>query len=512
MSADDKKKNLPEGDGLAELLDAFGGYDNDIDTEEPVPEMEAELNEEYSADEIAIFLPEVPLGGVEPLTEESEPQKEETDDAETQSTSDDVQEEVADELIRESANNTNKKKKKNKNKNKGNDKDKPVARAEVPIEEEVSFAVEEVTFAADDVSVAEAEVPVSEPEVPVEKPKEEKKQDKTKDKKKDTGNEKSKKEKKSDKKADGKTDKKTQKPEKTKKPNHESKENEEAKPVSPVRLVVVLTVICATIALLLATVNHFTAEKIAGNNAAAMLSSIRDIFDESVEARPVDVPKGSDMTSLYLVIKDGGVCGYAASVAPTGFGGPVNLMVGVDSSDTIVGVRVVSHSETPGLGSRVGGNDFLSQFSGKKTDATVDAISGATISSKAVMTGVKSVDNGGVVLADYAAEQNMQVISYENGASAVGSESALPEVSEPENTVEPPVTDPVTAAPVIETEQGAPVVSKGDNPVENIVNPPDNIDMDIYAEYSQVTTEYETLTTEPESTESAVSEPVVTTP
>jgi electron transport complex protein RnfG len=79
----------------------------------------------------------------------------------------------------------------------------------------------------------------------------------------------------------------------------------------------------------------------------------------------------------------------------TGFGGPVGLMVGINlDTDAIVDVRVTTHSETPGIGSRAKDNlSFVSQFSGKGLDTNfavkadggaIDAMSGATVTSKAV--------------------------------------------------------------------------------------------------------------------------------
>lgn len=79
----------------------------------------------------------------------------------------------------------------------------------------------------------------------------------------------------------------------------------------------------------------------------------------------------------------------------SGFGGPVGLMVGIRlDTDSIVDVRVTTHSETPGIGSRAKENlSFVSQFSGKKLDTNfsvkadggaIDAMSGATVTSKAV--------------------------------------------------------------------------------------------------------------------------------
>ena len=79
----------------------------------------------------------------------------------------------------------------------------------------------------------------------------------------------------------------------------------------------------------------------------------------------------------------------------SGFGGSIGLMMGINlDTDTLIGVRVTTHSETPGIGSRAKDNlSFVSQFSGKGLDTNfavkadggaIDAMSGATVTSKAV--------------------------------------------------------------------------------------------------------------------------------
>lgn len=273
----------------------------------------------------------------------------------------------------------------------------------------------------------------------------------------------------------------------------------EQKPVSSIRLVAVLTVICAAVALLLATVNHFTEVKIAENNEMATLVSIREIFDGSVQAELMPLPEDSELTSVYLVMKNGDICGYAASVEPNGFGGPIKLMVGIDSAGTVVGVDIVSMSETPGLGSRVGNGDFLSRFKGAVGNVSVDAISGATISSKAVMSGVNTVTADLLDLYAIAAERGVSVVPYNDGVdSSPVTEEPTTETEAP--ATEEPVTEPpVTVAPV--TEQAPPEVSKGDTPPQNIVDNPNDVNEGIHAEYEEDTAEYETLTTEPETTD-----------
>lgn len=72
-----------------------------------------------------------------------------------------------------------------------------------------------------------------------------------------------------------------------------------------------------------------------------------------------------------------------------GFHGLIGVMVGVGKDGTLLDIGITSHSETPGVGSRVAETSFTDQFKGRtKTPITVDAISGATYSSKGVMAAV----------------------------------------------------------------------------------------------------------------------------
>ena len=176
-------------------------------------------------------------------------------------------------------------------------------------------------------------------------------------------------------------------------------ENQEKKPENGMDTKFILTItlklllISAVTALLLAGVNALTAPTIAANNELEKKNAISAIFPDADDIRQADVA-ADGVESIYLVMTDGDLIGYAASVAPTGFGGAMDIMVGVGADGSVVGIKIVSHSETPGLGSRVNSDSFLSQYKGLGGVLTVgrdvDAITGSTISSKAVTKGVNS--------------------------------------------------------------------------------------------------------------------------
>ena len=91
-------------------------------------------------------------------------------------------------------------------------------------------------------------------------------------------------------------------------------------------------------------------------------------------------------------------------VSAVGYGGTIDLMVGLNPEGSITGVQVLRHTETPGLGAKITEEKFLEQFIAKnlpdtnwalkKEGGDIDQISGATISPQAV---VKAL-NGGLTL------------------------------------------------------------------------------------------------------------------
>lgn len=160
-----------------------------------------------------------------------------------------------------------------------------------------------------------------------------------------------------------------------------------------VMITVKLFSICVVVALLLAGVNALTVDTIAENALKEQADAIRAIFPACEDYDEVNT-QTEGVTSAFLVRAGGKEIGFAAGVEPMGFGGKLSMIVGLDLSGKIVGVKIVSHSETPGLGGRVNDEGYLSQYIGKSGELTigenVDAITGSSISSKAVLAGVNS--------------------------------------------------------------------------------------------------------------------------
>lgn len=153
----------------------------------------------------------------------------------------------------------------------------------------------------------------------------------------------------------------------------------------------ILFLICALVTAALAGTNYITKDKIdllAKENEKNARNSVLSAEDYIAETVDINGEKFD-----YYVAKDkGNVVGYIATASAKGYGGKVEVMVGMDLTDTITSIKVLSAAdETPGLGMNVTKKSFYEQFSGKKADySEFTAVTGATISSNAVDTAVKN--------------------------------------------------------------------------------------------------------------------------
>ncbi len=99
------------------------------------------------------------------------------------------------------------------------------------------------------------------------------------------------------------------------------------------------------------------------------------------------------MLEIFEVYNGENLEGYAIKTVTGGYGGDVVTLTGISKENQdIVGMKVLEHSETPGLGAKAEEPEFTERFAGKGTseEVEVEALSGATITSKAVMFGVNN--------------------------------------------------------------------------------------------------------------------------
>lgn len=169
------------------------------------------------------------------------------------------------------------------------------------------------------------------------------------------------------------------------------------------RLGLILFAITFAVALLLGYVNFITKDKIAEARRLATDAAMKKIVADADSFTATDFESESDIvTGLYEAKEGGDVLAYCVTVSPSGFGGAISMIVGISrDSGEILGVEIISMSETAGLGSKAQNPAFLDQFSGGKgpfgviknavpADNQVAAVTGATISSEAVTKGVNA--------------------------------------------------------------------------------------------------------------------------
>ena len=164
------------------------------------------------------------------------------------------------------------------------------------------------------------------------------------------------------------------------------------------RLAGTLFLIAALVALALAGVNSVTAPIIEELNAQKTQDAIAAVLPGGFDTEVTDF---ADATGIVSRVYQG-EAGYAIEVGPGGFDNTITMMVGVDNEGKVLGISVVSHTETAGLGAVAAANTsageaFRGQFVGTsgsvsvtKDGGAMDAITGATITSRAICFGVNA--------------------------------------------------------------------------------------------------------------------------
>lgn len=156
-------------------------------------------------------------------------------------------------------------------------------------------------------------------------------------------------------------------------------------PILFLTLVVFISVIALTLT------NSVTEERIVDARREAIKEMLQTLF-----------PKMNDfvydeIAERYTATKDDAPLGHAFMAVAVGYGGPIDILVGLEQDNALRGIEIISQKETPGLGAKITEAAFLDQFAGQtgkilaltKDGGTINAITGATISSSAVVEAVK---------------------------------------------------------------------------------------------------------------------------
>lgn len=157
-----------------------------------------------------------------------------------------------------------------------------------------------------------------------------------------------------------------------------------------------LFIICLIVTALLAGTNLVTASLIEEQNLKTAETARKAVCPEADTFE-----KGDEEGSYYLAKKGDDLVGYIFTTEASGYGGALQVMTGIRSDGTITGTSILSINETPGLGMNAKKDSFRDQYlqaapengftvitSGSAGDGQISAMTGATITSRAVTNAV----------------------------------------------------------------------------------------------------------------------------
>ena len=150
----------------------------------------------------------------------------------------------------------------------------------------------------------------------------------------------------------------------------------------------ILALICALASASLALVNSLTKPLIIAQARAEEEVSLKDVLPLAVIFKPVK--SGNDIIYYKAYSKDEQFIGIAFKASGKGYSGTIETMAGMTKDGAITAIKILSQNETPGLGNRIADSSFTERFTHKNIQALneVQAITGATVSSKAVIDSV----------------------------------------------------------------------------------------------------------------------------
>jgi len=167
---------------------------------------------------------------------------------------------------------------------------------------------------------------------------------------------------------------------------------------------------------MLSLIDRVTQDRIARNEQASIAARLdaliardahdNDLLSDRIEVVAPELLGTSRPVSVYRArLKGQPVAAVVRSVAPEGYRGPIELLVAVRRDGTLIGVQVLAHQETPGLGDAFERREagWLDEFKGRsltnppqqrwtvrKDGGDFDAFTGATITPRAIVRGVRN--------------------------------------------------------------------------------------------------------------------------
>jgi electron transport complex protein RnfG len=179
------------------------------------------------------------------------------------------------------------------------------------------------------------------------------------------------------------------------------------------KLGITLALFAVAACVMLAFVYSATKSKIDENQENELKAAQKELFPGAdsfpeISEKLQSPDRSVTIEKQYKALQGEEPIGVVLQVSRGSFGGPVRILVGASADNTITGIKILEHSDTPGLGAnaaspryfvdRAAGKTFYGQFTGKsiadpfevKRDGDVQAITASTITSVAVTAAVKA--------------------------------------------------------------------------------------------------------------------------
>ncbi|MBU5455439.1 RnfABCDGE type electron transport complex subunit G [Caproiciproducens sp. MSJ-32] len=173
------------------------------------------------------------------------------------------------------------------------------------------------------------------------------------------------------------------------------------------KLGLILFIITAVSASVLAVSNNITSPKIAEADRIADQKAKAEILPQGDEFRLLSEEKFNEIkeeypnvTEIFEAYKGEKLVGYTIKNISKGYGGDIEIMTGISTDGMITGIKILNHSETPGLGANLTKPHFINSFKNKpidkelvaskspENDNEIQALTSATITTNAVLDGV----------------------------------------------------------------------------------------------------------------------------
>lgn len=155
-----------------------------------------------------------------------------------------------------------------------------------------------------------------------------------------------------------------------------------------------LTIACLLSGAIIAGVYSVTAPVAAQERENLKNKAMKELVADAQSFKAID-----GKTEWYVAIKDGKTVAYVVPAEGKGYGGAIKMVTAVSLDGKVMSYKILSHNETPGLGDKASEPKFIKQFAGKSpadlevvktpTDKNIQALTGATITSRAVTKGIK---------------------------------------------------------------------------------------------------------------------------